>query len=502
MSEAVTTPTPQVPEASPAAHLVDFSDKLSPMLVKELRQGMRTNLFTVAFILLQAFMILCMLFGMNGGGSETSGFFWFFVIAAMLVVQPIRGFGALSSEYSLNTMDLIQLTRLGAWRIAFGKWAAIVAQSMLLLTGILPYVVMRYFQGGIDLFKDLEGILYVMLGTCLLTAVTVGFSSFKSVILRVALLIGAGIGAMIVGVLVIETKFNRYTGVGSGIQFWETVGAVIAVIYATYYLLDLGAGRIAPESANHSSRKRIISLIFIVVMLLLPFIGVNSEFVIALTAIVILLVGIDSITESPSVLPGVLRPFSKLFLTRMAAGFLTPGWHTGLRYFVLCSVLLIVGIFVHIDTSNFDDMESWIMTVSAIAAVTFPLLIIHLFFYPVTYSQFYFGLYVLIQVCVFAVAFFVSIVASELFGRSLNPLLYMCFPIPFVNIFSVTWGNNEEPYFLIASLVFLFFSLLVPAIRSGPIFKRMRETFVGIRDGNVEDIIEQTERQIIPESTK
>ena len=66
----------------------------------------------------------------------------------------------------------------------------------------------------------------------------------------------------------------------------------------------------------------------------------------------------------------------------------------------------------------------------------------------------------------------------------------------------MTWGNNEEPYFLIASLVFLFFSLLVPAIRSGPIFKRMRETFVGIRDGNVEDIIEQTERQIIPESTK
>ena len=69
MSEAVTTLTPQVPEVSPAAHLVDFSDKLSPMLVKELRQGMRTNLFTVAFILLQAFMILCMLFGMNGGGS-------------------------------------------------------------------------------------------------------------------------------------------------------------------------------------------------------------------------------------------------------------------------------------------------------------------------------------------------------------------------------------------------------------------------------------------------
>ena len=47
----------------------DFPARFSPMLVKELRQGMRTNLFSVAFILLQTVMVLSLLAGLAGPGS-------------------------------------------------------------------------------------------------------------------------------------------------------------------------------------------------------------------------------------------------------------------------------------------------------------------------------------------------------------------------------------------------------------------------------------------------
>ncbi|GAH00794.1 unnamed protein product, partial [marine sediment metagenome] len=109
----------------PSKSLTDFPNWLSPMLVKELRQGLRTNMFSVAFILLQAFMVLCILIGAASPGSnDSSGAFWTFVVISLLIVQPLRGFNALSSEYQLNTMDLIQLTRLDTWRITLGKWIA------------------------------------------------------------------------------------------------------------------------------------------------------------------------------------------------------------------------------------------------------------------------------------------------------------------------------------------------------------------------------------------
>ena len=108
----------------------DFSDRLSPMLVKELRQGLRTNLFTAAFILLQVFMVLSLMIGaaFSGGGEDTSGgFFWMFITVTLLGVMPVRGFSALHKENQINTMDLIQLTRLSAWRITWGKWLALAS---------------------------------------------------------------------------------------------------------------------------------------------------------------------------------------------------------------------------------------------------------------------------------------------------------------------------------------------------------------------------------------
>jgi hypothetical protein len=77
-------PLPSQPD-SLAMRMNDFPAGFSPMLVKELRQGMRTNLFTVAFILLQTVMILSLLAGLSDpGSSEVDGFFWFFIVVILL----------------------------------------------------------------------------------------------------------------------------------------------------------------------------------------------------------------------------------------------------------------------------------------------------------------------------------------------------------------------------------------------------------------------------------
>ena len=148
--------------APPVARLTDFADWLSPMVVKELRQGLRGRGFVMAFTLLQAVLALIMLFSLQGV-TET-GSFYFWIMAAVLIagVMPLSGFGALTDEIQDGTLDLLMVTKLTATKIAIGKWCALVAQTLLMCITILPYVVMRYFAGEVDLPSELillEGLL-------------------------------------------------------------------------------------------------------------------------------------------------------------------------------------------------------------------------------------------------------------------------------------------------------------------------------------------------------
>ena len=317
------------------------------MLVKELRQGLRTNLFTSSFILLQVFMVFTVFIGAaaEGDTGAISGFFWFFLITTLLVAMPIRGFNALTSELQLNTMDLIQLTRLSAWRITFGTWAALMSQTSLLVISILPYLVMRYFFGGIDLIYEFLILFFAFFASALLTALAVGLSAYRSTLLRGFILVAAGMFSFsfIMGISV--TRALSGSGIfGSGgiitADFWWTIATlIIAGLYAIYFLLDIGASQIAPQAENHATRKRLMTFVFVIVILSMAFTGVEEGMVITLAALAITLAWIDALTERPSLVPSVMRPFAARRFTSFAKYLLAPGWHTGIL-FVIVSCLI------------------------------------------------------------------------------------------------------------------------------------------------------------------
>src|SRR5271163_850828 len=121
----------------------DFGDWLSPILVKEIRQGFRSRVFVSAFLLIQGLMIFCVVLGLVfAAGDFTEGssvFFWIIICLPLLLIMPSHGFGTIGNEIKGNTMELLFLTRLSAWRIVAGKWTAIVAQTILIVCSILPY---------------------------------------------------------------------------------------------------------------------------------------------------------------------------------------------------------------------------------------------------------------------------------------------------------------------------------------------------------------------------
>lgn len=447
------------------------------MLVKELRQGLRTNLFTSSFILLQVFMVFTVFIGAaaEGNTGAISGFFWFFLITTLLVAMPVRGFSALTSELQLNTMDLLQLTRLSAWRITFGKWAALMSQTALLVISILPYIVMRYFFGGIDLIQEFLILFLTFFASALLTAIAVGFSAYRSTLLRGFILVVAGMSSfsMIMGFSVARA-FGGGSIFGSTITssdfWWFFLTFIIAGFYAIYFLLDLGASQIAPQAENHATRKRLITLVFVVAILAMALTGVDEEVAMALAAFALALAWIDAITERPSLLPSVMQPFEKNRLLSLTKYLLAPGWHTGI-FFLTASTLVFLGLtFITANPASSWSLDETALIISIIGALTYPLIFIHLF---IPNSKQMFGMYMLIQVCTFIVALLISLVAESVSG--IGDKLFFLFPIPAVSITALndSPGQEEILYFMISSAIFTLLSLAIPFWRGIPLYKSM-----------------------------
>lgn len=478
-------PLPTQPD-SLAMRMNDFPAGFSPMLVKELRQGMRTNLFTVAFILLQTVMILSLLAGLSDpGSSEVDGFFWFFIVVILLVVQPLRGFNALSAEYQLNTMDLIQLTKLNGWRITLGKWTALNAQSLLFLTGVLPYLVMRYFLGNVNFVIDLAALGMLGLGSALASAITIGCSVFRFFILRGIILIGFGIGFIGLFVGLQQTLFR--SGLGGSGDIWQLGLIAISLVYGCFFFLSFGASRIAPLSENHSTRKRLVALAFTLVALGLSLAGIEVETVIAVSAIILGLAAIDALTEPVPIYSRVLEPFRKNALTRVAAIFLAPGWISGIGFFFLCAAIWAValqsdnffadsspgvsGRFLRIGTFAVDQGRV-ILYLSMVNLLIFPLIIIHLFFGKQTSGNFTFALYAFIQ----CVLLFLTMMIMTLAGAMarFEELIFTLAPLPSVLIFASERGEADEFIFLVLAIATTLFSVMIPLLRHRTAFRQFQ----------------------------
>ncbi|MEO8616088.1 MAG: hypothetical protein ABI600_13170 [Luteolibacter sp.] len=371
------------------SHLTDFPDRISPMLVKELRQGLRAKTFIAVFLSLQVFLGIMLLSASatsasDRAGSVVSGMIFTFFSIAVLVVQPIRGVAALSSEIKGNTIDMMVLTRLSAWRIVFGKWVALVSQSALILSTIIPYLILRYFFGGMNLVGEIVLLALIFLTSMALTAVTVGLSGSSSAVIR-AIIPLFGTPLLFIGL--ISFMFDR-----SGRQLIETcsldsqeslISVCIYVLVITYLggsALSLGASLIAPAAENHSSLRRIVALTGMLGMLAAMYFSTIEK---GLSLMLISLIATPAIlialTESALLVPTVCRPFVKRGALGKAVGhFLYPGLASGIVFTILIAAVGIIACLIDPDISASDELYAAIL--GYLGALLFPAVIQAFFF--------------------------------------------------------------------------------------------------------------------------
>lgn len=258
------------PGAGPAAAAeappprFDFPTWLSPMLVKELRQGLRQRGFVAGLLGVQLVLLFVFVTGfVSDVGDRSSrgmidGVFWSVMFGLLLIGTPLRALTALSSELEARTMDLLLLTRLDARRIVWSKWVSIMVQALLVVVTLLPYAVVRYFFGSVDLVADFRTIgIFVGCGA-VLTALGLWMSGLHRA-LRLLVVIGV--------VVVSITGFGGIMGGGLRHGFslsggpspwlvWPLLslgGAVLLV-----YFLMLAVRWFAPPAENHAVGPRLV----------------------------------------------------------------------------------------------------------------------------------------------------------------------------------------------------------------------------------------------------
>ena len=354
--------------------LDDFPDRFSPMLVKELRQGLRGKTFVAVFLVLQALLGLILLTAGAAATDQRAGEFvsrvvFVFFSLSVLVIQPLRGVGALSSEIRGNTIDLMVLTRLGALRIVLGKWVAIVSQSALLTATIFPYLILRYYLGGMNLFAELMLVLMIFALSAGLTALTVGISACNSILIR-GLIPVLGTPFLTFGIF--GVGFNRELGELIGIcslsdsrETFALLGFLLLVVHLGWSALSLGASLIAPMAENHSTVRRLIALCVIV---LAPFLmrAMNADhdvvpmfwFLFAAPAVGTALAEIENPVST------IYRPFvRKGFFGKLAGGLLYPGWPSGVVFTIVVSLIGITTVpaITRITGPNVIDAQIWML---------------------------------------------------------------------------------------------------------------------------------------------
>lgn len=163
-----------------------LQDSVGPIVVKEVRQGLRAKVFSIFFSVLLTACLMAALVAVaqvsESAGSETLGrnFLAAYLIglgAVTCFVIPFTAFRSMLREQEEETWVLLLLTGLGGRNIVRGKWVSAMSQALLFASAAAPFVVFTYFLNGIDIPQIVTALALLAGWTCLLTALGVAIAT-------------------------------------------------------------------------------------------------------------------------------------------------------------------------------------------------------------------------------------------------------------------------------------------------------------------------------------
>lgn len=355
-------------EVEQAPLLERLSDRLSPILVKEVRQAMRGNYFKITFWITLAVATLvglgvCLEGATDGRLDEALGRPFFTALFACLigatqVLVPFSSFLSMGGEWDENTWDLLVLSNLKPRQIVLGKVLSAGVQALLYYCAFGPFLVFAFLLHGLDL-----GVLFTTLGVSLVVSLLLsclgvamscfGQGKFTRVLLMV--LLTAALVWATIGTGAWAGAMMYRPGMLYDPEMLEAIGGSLTVgLAVAAFFFAAACSRLAHPEENRSSGLRTMSLVVVGSGLTwVSWIMRSSsdrEGLLVTSCLAITFLFVTSIFYSTE--PGRLglRVAATLPMNRLRGWLalpMLPGGMRGLIFFVCASLLVLAWFFVH-----------------------------------------------------------------------------------------------------------------------------------------------------------
>lgn len=357
-AEALARPEGRREAFEPASRLDRWAewlgDHVNPLVVKEVRQALKSRQFATMFGLLLCFAWAASLIGLAVMGPDVAWeargpeMFYVYYLAlafALLVVVPYSALRSFAVEQEDHTYELLAITALGPRQIVAGKLASTVMQMLIYLSVLLPCLAFTYLLRGIDLRTIALVTVWTVGGSLVLSAagLLLGSLSLQRV-LQPVVSVGAVVGLFIVfasACVLVKAMLPGAELELAGPEVW-TFTLAAATFGASYFALFLlaAAAQVSFASDNRSTPLRVV--VFVQFLLWTAWFGrfwldtQDPEGMLYGYATVAgahwYAMGIFFTAESPRLSLRVRRRLPQSFLARVLFTWFNPGPGTGLMF--------------------------------------------------------------------------------------------------------------------------------------------------------------------------
>ncbi len=360
----------------------DYADWLPPVLVKELRQGLRTHVFAGLFALVQAGMVTVMAFRLLSttfGNDDFSmslqdNLEWCLIASVLLVILPARGLAAISSETKAQTAELITLSSISTARLVWGKWIALIGQTLLLVIAILPYYVLRYFFGGFDVALRLAALGWIVAMSLALTALFIALSPCgRASMLATALAVYVPVTGF-----TFSLAFSNYDTYSSGPSF---LAMLLPILLAVPFLLTVACHRIAGHTEMFSPPLRLLGVLALIMAAIGElFDHASSDQVwIIMAAPAIVWCGIEAMMEPVKQVPGAFVNWTRRgAIGKLAGRLFYSGWCTGMVFVPMLFIATTAAILATEDPGLDEIFGAFVLSLQAAVTLMAPRAILEL----------------------------------------------------------------------------------------------------------------------------
>ncbi len=247
-----------------------IGDSWNPILVKEVRAGLRGRVFRILFQVVALGAVLVSMLVLSSldpardanVGKEFLQPVYLMLCIALLGIVPLSAYFSMGGEWEENTFDLLSISDLRPRHIVFGKLFSAGVEATLYFSAFAPLLVFAFLLRGIDIVALITLLSLTYVASFAASAIALAFSSLARVRLA-RLLVLCVVAAACVGLIALaanlsETFVLRSWGPSSGFG-WRNVCATLAFVLAGLFGgTTVACERLAHPEENHSTGPRVL----------------------------------------------------------------------------------------------------------------------------------------------------------------------------------------------------------------------------------------------------